>query len=116
MFNDRRRYMRFDIPLDVEYATSDSKSIYRKGTTSNFSREGLGLVSSDYDFENNTSLELKVKHPRQENAISAMADIVWKTKLGDSWYAGLKIREIDKEAKMDILDIAYDEWVQKIHK
>jgi len=116
MFNDRRKYMRFDIPLDVEYATSDSKSIYRKGSTNNFSREGLGLISNDYDFENSTSLELKVKHPNQDRSITAMADIAWKTKVGDSWYAGLQIREIDKAAKMDILDIAYDKWVQKIHK
>lgn len=116
MFNDRRKYMRFDISLDVEYMISDNQSNCRKGVTSNFSRQGLGLVSNDYDFVSNASLELKVKHPTKDNLISAVADIVWKTKIGDSWHAGLQIREIDKAAKMDILDIAYDKWVQKIHK
>ena len=72
MFDDRRKYMRFDIPLDVEYATSSDKSNYRKCSTNNFSREGLGIVSNDYDFSGDSGLELKVKHPTNGEYISVI--------------------------------------------
>jgi len=114
MFDDRRKFIRFDIPLSVEFKPSQELPVYLKGTTKNFSREGLGVVSENFVFEPNTTLELRLKLPTKEAYISILGNVIWKRQINDKWQAGLKFREIDKAAKGEILECAYNKWLDRL--
>jgi hypothetical protein len=58
-------------------------------------------------------MELQVKHPCKDFFVPASGNIVWKQQLGDDkWLLGLDILDMDKEAKSEILDFAYDIWLE----
>lgn len=113
MVAERRRYIRFEIPLDVIFRASSDESRYSSGITKNFSRSGCCIETDDLDISLNSSLELQVKHPRRDIFVTATGDIVWKQHVGGKWLAGVVIHEMDKEAKSEILDFAYDIWLEK---
>jgi c-di-GMP-binding flagellar brake protein YcgR len=112
--DDRRKFLRFDLPIDVEAKSTNIAGDYAIGVCNDFSREGMSLVSGDFNFDPNTSLELKLQLPTQEKYITASGDVVWKKKIDDKWRAGLKITNIDKANKGDLLDYAYDKWLAKM--
>ena len=112
MFDDRRKYLRFDIPLKVEYEVEGGSKNYTTGVTANFSREGINLVTQQFDYDPSNTVELKLQHPTKESYIVLSGDVVWKRQVDDKWYAGLRLRQMDKGDKSDILGYAYDRWLE----
>ncbi len=117
MIENRRKFMRFDIPLDVEFKPSIGIDTPSKGTTVNFSRSGLCFEAKELNYNLNDMMEIKVKLPKKDDYISVTGDIAWMNKISDSkCLAGLNFREIDSEAKNHILDHAYDAWLLDLRK
>lgn len=109
---ERRKFIRFDIPLDVIFKSS-GEAPYSNGITKNFSRYGCCIESKSTDLTLRDNLELQVKHPRKDIFIPASANIVWKQQVAnDNLLLGVTFLEIDKEAKSEILDFAYDMWLE----
>ncbi|RJQ45470.1 MAG: PilZ domain-containing protein [Nitrospiraceae bacterium] len=113
MQSDRRKYIRFEVPLDVIFKPSRDAVPYSTGITRNFSRHGLCIETTSLDMELNTNLNLMVKHPGKDIFVAATGDMVWKQHVGGKWLAGVNIVKMDKEAKSEILDYAYDVWLEK---
>lgn len=113
MVFERRRFKRFDVPLDVKFKLFENPSEYLSGITKNFSREGLCFESPDIDPELFKPVELKVKLPNRDTFTHVLGDLVWKEQLKNTCLAGIKFRVIEKECKSEILDFAYDLWVAK---
>jgi len=110
---ERRKFIRFEIPLNVIFKPANDNTPYSPGITKNFSRYGCCIESKRTDLALSENLELQVKHPRKDILISAFANIVWKQQLGDDkCLLGVNLLEIDKEAKSEILDFAYDMWLE----
>lgn len=110
---ERRKFIRFEIPLDVIFKPSDNSASYSSGITKNFSRCGCCIESGNTDLSLSDSMELQVKHPCKDLLVPASGSIVWKQQLGDDkWLLGLDIINMDKEAKSEILDFAYDIWLE----
>ena len=117
MNEDKRKYMRFDIPLDVKFKTSIDADSHSKGKTLNISRSGLCFEAEELDYQPNALMEIRVKMPDEHYYISVTGDLAWKEKIDDSRYlAGISFREIDSEAKNHILDHAYEKWVLNLRK
>ncbi|MBI5741177.1 MAG: PilZ domain-containing protein [Nitrospirae bacterium] len=109
---DRRRYIRFDVPLEIIFKPADDAAPYIAGLTRNFSRDGCCIESENRDMTLQ-SLELKVKHPISDIYITTRGNIVWQRQVEGKWLAGISIVEMDTEAKSEILDFAYDLWLNK---
>jgi c-di-GMP-binding flagellar brake protein YcgR len=110
---ERRKFIRFEIPLDVIFKPSDNSATYSSGITKNFSRSGCCIESGSTDLSLTDNMDLQVKHPSKDFFVPASGTIVWKQQLGDDkWLLGLDILDIDKEAKSEILDFAYDIWLE----
>ena len=110
---ERRRYIRFDIPLDVTFRPAEDGTPYSSGTIKNFSRDGCCIESESLNMPLKENLELRVKHPKKDAFIAAKGDIVWKQHVDGTWLAGVRILDMDKEAKSEILDLAYNIWLEK---
>jgi len=110
---ERRRYIRFDIPLDITFKPAKDEIPYSSGTVKNFSRDGCCIESGSLNMMSHENLELRVKHPKKDIFIAATGDIVWKQHVNGTWLAGIRILDMDKEAKSEIMDFAYDIWLEK---
>ena len=113
MLNERRRFKRFDVSLDVTLERPVQSGEHITGMTKNFSRSGLCFESKAFAVALKSPLELKVKLPGKDSFVPVRGDVVWKDELKDRCWIGVELREIDKEAKRQILDYAYDLWVEK---
>ena len=113
MVSERRRFKRFDVPLDVRFKFAGNTSEYFSGTTINFSREGLCFESTDTVPKLNEPIELKVQVPKKNSFAFVLGDVVWKAQTSSKSLAGVRFSEIDKAIKSEILDYAYDLWVEK---
>ncbi len=114
MLEDRRKFLRFDIPLHVKF--KPSKGLIEKyvlGVTTNFSRQGFCFEAQNIDLEPTETLELKVMLPRENAFVPVLGDIVWKKRVGSKFLVGIQIIEMHKEAKWEILDYAYTIWLDK---
>ena len=117
MYEDKRKFMRFDIPLDVQFKPSIDAVSLSTGTTVNFSRSGLCFEARELDYNLNDIMEIKVKLPKKDDYISVTGDIAWMDKISDSrCLAGIIFRDIDSEAKNHILDHAYDSWLLNLRQ
>ena len=110
MNEERRIYNRFEIPLDVKFNISRGDTDYT-GITKNFSRSGLCLESRDATPVSGDVIDLNIKHPMEDTYVSAVGDVVWQRKDDDRCLMGIRILAMDKEAKTDILNCAYDNWI-----
>ena len=112
MFNKKRK-PRFNFAIDVEFsANSDLFS----GMTKNISRNGLCFISQSCSVDVGTPLQFQIQDPQGESTIEACGDIAWKRQLGDECHLGLLFKNINKVDKSDILDVAYDNWLNGMRK
>jgi hypothetical protein len=108
MLGKNRKIKRFDILLNVKIRPNNEATGYLWGVTGNFSHEGLSFESKSFAPEPKEPLDLKIQHPIKNTFISSFSDIVWKKDLNGICLTGVKFREINEEAKNEILDVAYE--------
>lgn len=111
---ERRRYMRFDIPLDLKFRTSQRESSFIAGHIRNFSRHGFCFETSSTVPALHKTMDFEIALPDGTRFVSATGDIVWKQTVNEKYFAGIKIREMDKAAKSEILDYGYDRWIETV--
>lgn len=115
MLKDRRKCLRFDIPLDVKFKSKEVAG-YSLGVTNNFSRKGFCFEMQKFDPKSKETIELKVRHPQEDTFISVTGDIVWRRQVEAKYLVGIKLREMHKEAKWEILDCCYNTWTDKMRR
>ena len=114
MLDNRRKFPRFNIVVDVEFrANGDSFS----GMTKNVSRDGISFILQSCSVDAGSPLQFQMQNPHQrEDTIEACGDIAWKRQMADECHLGLRFKDINKVDKSDILDVAYDNWLSDIRK
>ncbi len=112
MASERRKFKRFDVSLDVSFQVSNGSDEYFTGVTRNFSRSGLCFESGAFGLALQEPVDIKLKLPDTNTFIPVSGDVAWKEQEKDRCWFGIEFREIDKEAKSQILDYAYDRWVE----
>lgn len=116
MQSDRRKFMRFDVSLDVAFRTSVKAGDYVTGVTKNFSRSGLCFESPAVGYALKAQMELELKLPDNNTFIPVSGNVAWKEQLKDKCLIGIEFTEINKEVKSQILDYAYDRWLEENRK
>ena len=110
MDKDRRKFIRFDVPLKVEISIKADINYIKEATTKDFSREGVGLVLNDFDLEEGSKIKLKFFLPSLPEPIVSSASIKWAGKVKDKWQMGVKLDDIASADKSQILDYVYEKW------
>ncbi len=109
-----RKFMRFNIYLDIELNSTKEVTEYLDGVTRNISFEGFSFVSENFNVKPKEKIKFSIKHPRKDMFVSVLGDIIWKRQVGDKCLMGVIIRDIENEIKDEILDYAYDRWIGEI--
>jgi len=114
MLPNRRNYFRFDVPITVTMANTKNGATSLTGTTKNLSRSGLCFETDNTDIQPNDRIELNIEIPANEASYPLLADVMWKQQVNDRCLTGVKIVSMDNEAKSEVLDYAYDMWLNKV--
>lgn len=99
---ERRKYVRLNIPLEVGYSLQGKPDQWHKSITKNISPNGIRFAIGE-DLSKGAIVELKVKIPTRAEPIPIKAKVIWskkETQQGESAYdVGLAFMQISEESK-----------------
>jgi hypothetical protein len=101
---DQRKFSRVNIPIITEFRPAKESGEYSWGLTRNFSCEGFGFESLDFQHEPNKTIEFKLKFPQKGTFISVLGDVMWRERVGDKYIAGIKFKEMSDDVRRDFLE------------
>ena len=113
---ERRKFMRFDVPLSLKFKSMDAVSGSSAGTTINFSRHGFCFESPGPVLTSSSTVEFELKIPGKDLFVPIRGYVVWSFTKDSKFMAGVQIREMNREAKSDILEYCYDTWLETVRK
>jgi hypothetical protein len=110
MADDKRKFLRFEclIPIDLmEIDDPDRK----EAVIDNVSREGIRLVFDlGRAFREGDSLSFQIQNPDQKRTCRMTGEVVWARPLGEKMEVGLRIMNMERCSKSELLDMGYNAW------
>ncbi len=103
---ERRRYMRFHAPMDVEYRTLTLNPIFGKALAKDLSRDGI-RVGIKQGVPIGTTVEMQLSVPGDNLPVFATGKVAW----ADGIDAGVKITKIEQRDRARILEYVYQQWL-----
>ncbi len=101
---ERRRYVRLNIPLEVSYSIQGEKGTRYKSTTKNISPNGVRFVL-EKELPAGTILDIGIIVPSKSEPIPIKAKIIWSKKEfekgKDTYDAGFEFVHIPEESKKE---------------
>jgi hypothetical protein len=115
MKEERRKFLRFECTLPAELVKSGSKYDFEeRATILDFSCEGLRLIINYICLNPGSDLELKLHIPEIKLSTTLLAEICWSKYVSfNKVEIGLKIKQIDKDAKSAILNWIFPRWLER---
>jgi hypothetical protein len=104
---ERRRFMRFNAPMDVEYRTLTLNPIFGKTLAKDLSRDGI-RVHMKQNVPIGTTVEMQLAIPGDNLPVFATGKVAW----ADGIDAGVKITKIDQKDRARVLEHVYQQWLR----
>ena len=108
---ERRKYLRFNTPLDVQYKTLTLNPIFGKTLAKDLSREGLRISVKD-KVAVGTALEISLNVPGDNLPVFATGKVAW----ADGLEAGVRLTKMNQTDRMRVLEYVYREWLKSTKK
>jgi len=110
--DEKRKYSRSKCVLPAELIDSDGRSIVSgRVKVKDFSHEGLKLSISFTQLKPGSSVDLKVYLPEKKITTLLSGEVTWNKYAGNRMEMGLKIKDIDDDDKVEILNWLFPKWV-----
>ena len=109
--DERRRFMRFQAPVDLEYRTLTLNPIFGKALAKDLSREGVRLGLKQ-DIPAGTPIEICLNVPGDNLPVFASGKVAW----ADGLEAGVKLTKISQSDRTRVLEYVYKEWLKSTKK
>ncbi len=101
---ERRKHPRYKCMFPAKLIKSGGKlKLIERISIHDLSREGLKLKINFVSLKPGSYMELELYFPEKGESTSVIAEIVWSKGGENSMEVGLKIKEMDKERKNEIL-------------
>ncbi|UCC40714.1 MAG: PilZ domain-containing protein [Candidatus Aminicenantes bacterium] len=114
MPKEKRKFLRFECLLPVELIKLEGKeTLEAKATARDFSREGLKISVDFVDLKSGSSLDLKLYCPETKEFTALKGEVAWKKWAKDKLEVGLKIKEMDKVSRSEVLNWIFSKWLEK---
>lgn len=111
MAENRRKSPRFKCLLPAELVkTEGSPNLVERVSVQDISNEGLRLVVKFAKPDQGSNIDLKLYIPEKGLLTFLTAETMWSRFTNSKLEAGLKIKEIDRKIKKEILDWVFPEW------
>jgi hypothetical protein len=97
MLTTKRKFHRFELPLDVKFRPSHGAVEYATAVTKNISGEGLCLEAKAFNFIQFENLELNIQLPKSRASVSLSGDVAWKKQVNGKSLVGIKFKMKNKD-------------------
>ena len=104
---ERRKFMRFTAPLDLEFRTLTLNPIFGKTLAKDLSREGM-RVGFKQTVASGTPIELCMNVPGDNLPVFATGKVAW----ADGLEAGIRLTKISQHDRTRVLEYVYREWLK----
>ena len=104
---ERRRYLRFEAPVDLEYRTLTLNPIFGKALAKDLSREGV-RIGVRHDIPAGTPIEICMNVPGDNLPVFATGKVAW----ADGIEAGVRLTKISQNDRTRVLEYVYNEWLK----
>ena len=95
---ERRRYVRLNIPLEISYLTKGKGGTPLKAVTKNISPNGA-MFTLEKKLPQGAIIDIEIKIPTQAESIPIKAKIAWSKKENSHYEAGFEFVQIPEESK-----------------
>ena len=109
--SERRKYLRFEAPLSLEYRTLTLNPIFGKALARDLSREGLRLGMKQ-DIPAGTPIEVCMNVPGDNLPVFAAGKVAW----ADGLEVGVRLTKISHLDRTRVLEYVYREWLKASKK
>ncbi len=109
--SERRRFMRFSAPLDLEFKTLTLNPIFGKTLAKDLSREGM-RVGLKQSIPSGTPIEVCMNVPGDNLPVFAAGRVAW----ADGLEAGIRLTKISQHDRTRVLEYVYREWLKSSKK
>ena len=109
--SERRKYLRFQAPLSLEYRTLTLNPIFGKALAKDLSREGLRLGMRQ-DVPAGTPIEICMNVPGDNLPVFAAGKVAW----ADGLEVGVRLTKISHLDRTRVLEYVYREWLKASKK
>jgi hypothetical protein len=104
---ERRKFMRFQTPLSVEYKTLTLNPIFGKALAKDLSREGLRF-DAENEIPTGTAVEVCLSVPGDNLPVFATGKIAWANGIE----AGVRLTKISHRDRTRVLEYVYRHWLK----
>ena len=104
---ERRKFLRFNTPLDIEYRTLTLNPIFGKALAKDLSREGMRFGAKQ-PLAVGTTVEICLNVPGDNLPVFATGKVAW----ADGLDAGVKLTKINQQDRARVLEYVYKEWLK----
>ena len=109
--SERRKYMRFQAPIGLEYRTLTLNPIFGKALAKDLSREGMRLGLRQ-EIPAGTPVEICMNVPGDNLPVFVNGKIAW----ADGIEAGIRLTKISHVDRTRVLEYVYREWLKTSQK
>jgi hypothetical protein len=109
---EKRKVLRFPVALKVGLKKENKERV--EGVIKNFSRHGLKIIFSEFNFEPGSSVELKIQRPERDTFVPGTGRVAWKKFVDDGFEVGIELIDFPPQVKAEILDYCYTNWVKNL--
>jgi hypothetical protein len=112
MAKEKRKYFRFDCPVSVQLIRIEGgKRVVKKATLDEISRDGLKLTFSfDFNLCPGSNVDFKLNIPEKRLTSKVLGEIIWIKPKGKKVEMGLKIKDMNRILKSELMDLVYAKW------
>jgi len=104
---ERRKFLRFNAPMDMEYRTLTLNPIFGKALAKDLSREGVRF-SVRQSLPVGTAIELCLSVPGDNLPVFVTGKVAW----ADGLDTGVKLTNISRQDRARVLEYVYKEWLK----
>ena len=109
--SERRRYLRFNTPLEMEFKTLTLNPIFGKALAKDLSREGVRMGLKK-ELPAGTPIEICLNVPGDNLPVFAAGKVAW----ADGLEAGVRLTRISQDDRTRVLEYVYREWLKASKK
>ncbi|MDD4956028.1 MAG: PilZ domain-containing protein [Candidatus Omnitrophica bacterium] len=108
---EKRKFLRFDVLVNAICRKSGQE---KKLEVNNFSREGLGVLSSE-SLQEGENLDIELMIPGDNVPIMLQGEVAWACGPagdGNQHRGGVRFKSISNNDRSKILEYIYRKWIQ----
>jgi len=118
MADDNRKYLRFECLVPVEDIKIEGGDTPAKAAAlDNVSRDGLHIILDlDFSLSPGRDVDFDVKIPDKKVDSKVSGEVMWTRPKGKKLEVGIRVKNISKATKSELLELGYERWREERRK